>query len=244
MRPEGREEPAPAVLYYHGGAFAFGCTSMHLESCERYALEANCCVIVVDFRLGPANPFPCGFDDCYRTLDWVRENAAELGIDVARIAVMGDSSGGAIAAGVSQKALDNGVTLCAQVLIYPVLDSDCRSPSANQFSDTPIWNAGSNRGMWKMYLRDVDAANPPAYASPGHRDDLTGLAAAYVETAEFDPLRDEAMDYADRLEEHGVEVHRNPTKGTIHVYEISSDNPETIRSMTERVTYLRKRFGP
>ena len=94
-----------------------------------------------------------------------------------------------------------------------------------------------------MYLRDVDAAKPPAYAAPGHREDLTGLAVAYVETAEFDPLHDEGTDYADRLDEQGVEVQQNSTSGTIHGYDVAAENPETIRSMNERVAFLQKRFG-
>ena len=243
MRPKGLTDSCPAVLYYHGGAFAFSYASMHLQSCERYAVEANCCVVVVDYRLGPSKPFPSGFDDCYQTLEWVRENADELKIDSIRIAVMGDSAGGGLSAGVAQKALDNSVPLCAQILIYPTLDYECKTTSATEFADTPIWNAGSNRNMWKMYLKNTSADAPPAYAAPGHRDNLVGLAPAYVETAEFDPLHDEGAEYAERLKEQGVEVEYNPTSGTIHGYEMAAKNPETIRSMKERIAYLLKRFG-
>ena len=243
MSSDNQQDNSPALIYYHGGAFALSYASLHLQSCERYALGANCCVIFVDYRLGPSKPFPSGFDDCYRTLEWVRENAQKLRINVAKIAVMGDSAGGALSAGVAQKAKDNRIPLCAQTLIYPVLDNDCKTESATQFSDTPTWNAGSNRNMWKMYLRDCDSKNPPPYAAPAHREDLTELARAYVETAEFDPLRDEGLEYANRLEEQGVKVQRNATAGTIHGYELSQKNPETVRSMKERVAFLNEVFS-
>jgi len=242
MRPPGGRKPSPALLYYHGGAFALRHSSLHLQFCERYAREADCCVIAVDYRLGPSRPFPHGFDDCYRALEWVRDNASELRIDSKRIAVMGDSAGGAMAAGVAQCAHDSAVSLCAQVLVYPVLDSDCKTTSAREFSDTPLWNADSNRNMWKMYLRRVDRENPPPYASPAHREDLSHLPPAYVETAEFDPLRDEGIDYARRLALQGVPVKLNETSGTIHGYELAASNPETVRSLAERIAYLRERF--
>jgi acetyl esterase len=243
MSPVERQGPIPALIYYHGGAFALSYASMHLKFCERYAHEANCHVIVVDYRLALSKPFPHGFDDCYRAFEWVRERAETIGIDTDRIAVGGDSAGGTFAAGVSQKALDAGLPLCAQLLIYPALDSDCKSESARGFERTPIWNAGSNRNMWDMYLRDVDRHRPPGYAAPGHREDLARLAPAYVETAEFDPLRDEGREYAQRLKDAGVEVETNPTSGTIHGYEMAADNPETIRSLAERISFLQKQFG-
>jgi acetyl esterase len=243
LRPRGCEERLPALLYYHGGAFALSYASTHLQACQRYAYEARCCVIFVDYRLGPSQPFPAGFDDCFESLRWAREKAAELRIDPDRIAVMGDSAGGAMAAGVAQKALDESIPLCAQLLVYPCLDSDCKSESAREFSHTPIWNAGCNRNMWQMYLKKVDREKPPAYAAPAHRDNLESLAQAYVETAEFDPLRDEGIEYAGRLEGQGVPVRLNTTKKTIHGYELAAENPETIRSMEERVDYLNRVFG-
>ncbi len=243
MRPKGLQESMPALLYYHGGAFALSYASSHLQFCERYADEANCCVVFVDYRLGPSKPFPDGFDDCYRTLGWARENVAELCIDTERLAVGGDSAGGAMAAGVAQKALDESIPLCGQLLVYPCLDSDCKSASAREFSGTPIWNAGSNRNMWDMYLKQVDREKPPVYASPGHREDLADLSAAYVETAEFDPLRDEGIEYAKRLEEQGVPVQLNKTSGTIHGYELAAENPETIRSLKERIVFLKRVFA-
>jgi acetyl esterase len=243
MHPETAQPTAPALVYYPGGGFALHYSSLHLQSCERYALEVGCVVVFVVYRLGLSKPFPHSFDDSYRALEWTREQSSQLGIDPSRVAVMGDSAGGCLSAAVAQKALDQSLPLAAQVLVYPTLDNTCSTASANEFTNTPIWTAGSNRGMWKMYLRDVDSQNPPAYAAPAGREDLTGLAPAYVETAEFDPLRDEGIEYAARLDEAGVQIHRNFTSGTIHGYEMSPKNPETLRSMKARIAYLRERLG-
>jgi len=244
MEPAETTTTSPALIYYHGGAFALSYASLHLQSCERYAVEAGCRVIFVDYRLGPAKPFPHGFNDCFRALEWTLETAEALAIDPKRVAVMGDSAGGGLSAGVAQKALDGGVPLSAQLLIYPTLDNRCATESATSFSDTPVWNSNLNRNMWTMYLRDVNAAAPPAYAAPGRREALSGLPPAYVETAEFDPLRDEGLEYARRLEQSAVAVELNQTSGTVHGYELAPENPETVRSMRERVEYLWKIFHP
>jgi len=228
-------------LYYHGGAFAITHASMHIKMCERYAREAGCVVVFVDYRLAPQHPFPVGFNDCYAALQWTIGNAASLGVDTKRIAVMGDSAGGALAAGVAQKAFDNGITLCAQVLVYPVLDSECKTVSATEFLDTPLWNSGGNRRMWAMYLKS-SGGKAPEYAAPGLRTKLAGLPRCYVDTAEFDPLRDEGIAYAQALTAQGVLVTLNQTRGTIHGYEMSPKNPQTLASMAGRIEFMRESF--
>lgn len=242
MTPEALGTPSPALVFYHGGAFALGYASAHVRQCERYALEAGCRVVLVDYRLVPRHPFPAGFDDCYATLQWTLDNAARLGIDPARIAVMGDSAGAALAAGVAQKAFDNGVSLCAQLLVYPVLDSECKTRSATEFIDTPMWNAVSNRRMWAVYLKNSNGKAPP-YAAPGLRTALAGLPRCYLETAEFDPLHDEGVAYAGALTAQGVPVALYQTRGTIHGYDLAAQNPETKASMPRRIAYLREVFA-
>ena len=111
------------------------------------------------------------------------DNAAELGVDTGRVAVGGDSAGGAMSAGVAQKARDEMPgTLCAQMLIYPVTDNTCSTESATAFEDVPVFNAQSNRNMWEMYLSPYSAGSVPPYAAPGFGQ-LQDLPRAYVETA-------------------------------------------------------------
>lgn len=242
MTPLVIKSPAPAVLYYHGGAFAMTYASMHIQMCERYALEAGCVVVFVDYRLALRHPFPAGFDDCYAALQWTIDNAASLGVDTQRIAVMGDSAGGALAAGVAQKACDNGISLCAQVLVYPVLDSECKTQSATEFFDAPLWNGVGNRRMWEMYLKNSNG-KAPDYAAPGLRKNLAGLPRCYIDTAEFDPLRDEGIAYAQALQAQGVTVQLNQTQGTIHGYELAMHNVQTQASINGRIAFLRASFG-
>ena len=184
-----------------------------------------------------------GFDDCYAALNWVVENAARLGVDRTRIAVGGDSAGGALAAGVAQKCRDEQLTrLCGQLLIYPVLDHRCSTKSATDFVDVPVWNAISNRRMWAMYLKRVTAVDLPAYAAPG-LGDANGLPRTYIETAEFDPLRDEGLNYAKRLAACGNSPTLNETCGTIHGYDAIAKNEIAIASMQKRIVFLKSAFA-
>ena len=243
MRPHGLQTPAPALLFYHGGAFALSYASSHLESCERYANEAGCVVVFVDYRLAPQHPFPCAFDDSYAALEWTVRESDSLGIDRNRIAVGGDSAGGALAAGVAQKARDEQlVALCAQLLIYPVLDNNCSTPSATEFVDVPLWNAISNRRMWEMYLSRYAAGDAPLYAAPGHGQ-LQHLPLSYVETAEFDPLRDEGLNYVEALRAQNIEVVVNETRQTIHGYDGNSKSDIARQSILERIQFLKQAFS-
>jgi acetyl esterase/lipase len=242
MTPPQLEKPAPALIYFHGGGFGMTYTGLHLRNCERYANEAHCTVVFVDYRLAPKYPFPGGFDDCYNSLQWVIREAGSLGIDASRIAVGGDSAGGALAAGVAQKARDEHlVHLCAQLLVYPVLDNTCSTPSATEFIDTPLFNAVSNRNMWQVYLGPNQAPKAPPYAAPGHGQ-LHDLPLSYVETAEFDPLRDEGLDHASNLKEHGVEVVLNETRRTVHGYDGNAASDISRHGVLARINFLKRAF--
>jgi acetyl esterase len=244
MTPHGLAKPAPVLVYYHGGAFAMTYASLHLQNCARYANEACCIVVFVAYRLAPKYPFPDGFDDCYAALQWVVRQVDSLGIDASRIAVGGDSAGGALAAGVAQKARDqNLVKLCAQLLIYPVLDNSCSTHSATDFVDVPLWNAISNRRMWEMYLSRYRDGETPPYAAPG-RGSLQNLPLSFVETAEYDPLRDEGRHYASALQAQGVEVLVNDTQRTIHGYDGNAKSDIAKRSMRQRIAFLNRAFKP
>lgn len=241
FRPRALQKPAPALIYFHGGAFALTYTFSHLRLCERYASQAQCLVIFADYRLAPEYPFPHGFNDCYAALAWTLANAATLGADSARIALMGDSAGAALAAGVAQKAADDGLPICAQLLIHPVLDSDCKTRSANEFVDVPLWNAVSNRRMWRMYLKDFSGMVPP-YAVPSRRTNLRGLPRTYIETAQFDPLHDEGLAYTSALREQGVTVDLYESHGTVHGFDLVTNNPQAVESWRQRIEYLKSCF--
>ena len=234
---------APALVYYHGGAFAMTFASLHLENAARYAEATGCVTVFVCYRLAMRHPFPNGFNDAYAALKWAVGNATELGVDADRIAVGGDSAGGALAAGVAQRARDEGlVSLCGQMLIYPVLDSRCNTASATEYVDVPLFTAISNQRMWAMYLRHYAAGATPPYAAPG-LGDVRNLPPAYIETAEFDPLHDEGLDYARKLAAAGNAPALNETRGTIHGYDGALKNETAVASMQKRIEFLRSVFA-
>lgn len=243
LTPPGVGDDAPALVYYHGGGFGITHAGLHITNCQRYAIESGCKILFTDYRLAPGKPFPYGFDDCYQTLEWALQNTSRLGIDPQRIAVGGDSAGGAFAAGVAQKARDEKLAApCAQLLIYPVTDHTCSTESATAFVDVPVWNAVSNRHMWAMYLKNFPGDQPPAYAAAGHGS-AANLPLSYVETAEFDPLRDEGQAYAKALKDNGVKVVEHYVAGGVHGYDAMVKSEVTQQGMQARIDFLKQAFS-
>lgn len=240
IKPHSYTKDQPCVMYYHGGAFALTYSAHHLSIAAEYARALNCCVIFVDYRLSNWHPFPAGFNDCYEATRWSVKNARKLGINTDKLFTMGDSAGGALAASISQKALDtNDFKVQAQCLLYPVIDRHCKTESAIEYKDVPLWNAVSNKRMWGKYLSPYFKHSIPAYAAPGDRQDLTNSPTTYLETAEFDPLRDEGIEYANRLKQAGVAVEFNPTKGTVHGFDSLAREGEISKTaIAARINFL------
>ena len=241
--PADLDSSAPCLLYFHGGAFVLGDFGyMHERAC-RYAVSVPCKVVFVHYRLALRHPFPAGVEDCYQSLLWTRDHAAELGIDPDRIAVAGDSAGGALAAAVTLMAKDrNGPSICFQLLVYPVTDMSLTTKSMNEYDDTPGWNSRLSRQMWVHYLRNGDNGMQ-GYASPMHAADLSGLPPAYMETQEFDCLRDEGKAYAEKLAAHGVPVELNEILGTFHGFDLVLKSSLVQEALRRRIVALQRAFG-
>ncbi len=232
----------PALVYFHGGGFALPSAPHHKRLAFEYALKTPCKVIFVDYRLLPKSVFPVGLEDCYAAYLWTRKNAKLLRIDKNKIAVGGDSAGGALAAGVSLLARDRGVPLpFFQMLIYPVTDARQNTPSMKEFTRTPLWDSKLNARMWKMYLKNI-SPDERGYASPMEASSLENMPPAYVEVAEFDCLRDEGIEFARALKSGGARVWMYKIKRAVHGYEIARKNPIVLRSVARRVAWLRRRF--
>lgn len=200
-------------------------------------------VVFVHYRTSDTAPFPAPFWDCYAALEWVWDNAPKLRLDRARIAVGGDSAGGALAAACALRARDKGgPRLCFQLLVYPVTDCRMETASMTKYTDSPLWNARLNRKMWELYLRDGDCGMPE-YASPMLARDFSGLPPAYVEVEEFDCLHDEGTAYAKVLEAAGVDVQLEDVKGTFHGFDFFTGK-EIAKTMAEKRTQaLRQAFA-
>jgi acetyl esterase/lipase len=244
FKPRNISSNAPCLVYCHGGGFFIEAAQAHKKMMFEYAQKANCVIVFPHYRVSYNNPFPTSLEDCYSTLKWTNDNTKLLGIDKVKIAIGGDSAGGNLAACIAQMALDRQeISLCFQLLVYPVCDHTLSSASMKTFQDTPLWNAPSSKLMWDVYLKGKDRNNLPNYVSPLQRTDLNGLPPAYIETAEFDCLRDEALLYSQKLKDTNIKVELNQTKGTIHAYDIIEKSSITQASIQRRVIALQQAFG-
>jgi acetyl esterase/lipase len=239
--PEGADGPLPGVLYIHGGGFCVGSIETEHPGAAQAALQAEAVVVSVDYRLAPEHPFPAGVEDCYAALVWLAEHAAALGVDGERLAVMGGSAGGGLAAGTALLARDlQGPRLCFQVLNIPELDDRLDTPSMKAFTDTPLWNRANAIQSWRHYLGDAWGGEVSPYAAPARAKDLRGLPPAYVSTMEYDPLRDEGMRYAMRLLEQGVSVELHQYPGTFHGSAMIAHAEVSKRASAEMMDALRR----
>lgn len=240
--PEGVEWAAPCLVYFHGGGFCFRDAGYIHRYAAQYAQGAECVVMFVHYRTSDTAPFPAPFEDCYAALRWVWDNAPRLRLDRARIAVGGDSAGGALAAACALRARDEGgPNLCFQLLVYPVMDSRMGTDSMKQYTDSPFWNAGLNQRMWELYLRDGDY-DIPQYAAPMLAGGFSGLPPAYVEVEQFDCLHDEGIAYVKALEAAGGAVQLEDVKGTFHGFDFFAGKEISRAMMEKRINALRQAF--
>ena len=201
------QAPRPTLLFMHGGGFVTCSIDTHDGHCRRLAQETGLAVVSVDYRLAPEHPYPAAFEDCRDVLRWATaDETAVRGIDGSRIAVAGDSAGGALAAALCLWARETGGPAIAhQVLIYPVIDNRFDTRSYDENATGYFLTAEAMKWFWRQYLGD-EHGDADMFAAPGRAADLAGLPPATIVTADFDPLRDEGAAYAERLEAAGVPV--------------------------------------
>jgi acetyl esterase len=205
-RPLGAAAEArlPVLVYYHGGGWVIGDLDTHDVLCRELANGAGCAVVAVHYRLAPEHAFPCAVDDCIAATDWVWREADALALDRTRIAVGGDSAGGNLAAVVALAARDAGgeMALACQLLIYPATDQR-RQAASHRANGQGYLLTHESIDYYHDHYFGGDAHDLDWRASPLLRDDLTRLPPALVLTAGYDPLRDEGLQYAQRLTEAG-----------------------------------------
>ncbi|MCY1225483.1 Carboxylesterase NlhH [compost metagenome] len=188
----------------------------HDNLCRSLACLCNAVVVSVAYRLAPESRFPAAPHDCYRATCDLAERARELGFDACRLAVAGDSAGGNLAIAVSRLAqIRKAPRIAYQCLFYPVTDARCDSASYEAFADGYFLTYEQMRWFWNQYLPRAELVDD-ALASPLRAEDLAGLPATTLITAEYDPLRDEGEDFARRLQQAGVKVRLERCEGMIH----------------------------
>jgi acetyl esterase/lipase len=242
--PSGTGGPGSAALYLHGGGMIFGLEhigALYELAVRDYVAASGVPMLVVDYRVAPEHPYPTPVEDCYAALLWLAENASTLGVDPARLAVMGDSAGGGLAAGVCLMARDRGgPAIAQQLLIYPMLDDRPSTPDP-QIAPFLTWSYDDNVTGWGALLGDkAGGASVSPYAAPARAGDLAGLPDTYIDVGDLDVFRGEDVDYARRLADAGVPTELHVYPGCPHAFEaLAREAAVSRRAVSDRVRRLR-----
>jgi triacylglycerol lipase len=215
----------PAILHVHGGGLVLGAADLGAAALGQRALDHDAVVVSVDYRLAPETPFPGPLEDCYAGLQWLFAEASALGVDPARVALLGESAGGGLAAALALLARDRGGRQPAgQVLVYPMLDH--RTGTAAEPSPNPLvgefgWTRAYNVFGWTA-MRGAYAGDDGriGHFSPSHAADLAGLPPAVIATGALDLFLEENIDYARRLMRAGVPAELHVYPGAIHAFDL------------------------
>jgi acetyl esterase len=217
-RPDTSDDDAlPTVLFIHGGGFVIGNIETHDNQARSICRATRSVVVSLDYRLAPETKWPGAVEDSYAALQWTAAHIDEFGGDAARLAIAGDSAGGNLAAVTALLARDGGPALCAQLLIYPVVDFDPEHPYPSRIDNADGYFLTADDMAWFSGNYVPAGADPhDPRLSPLRAPSLAGLPPAVVLTAEFDPLRDEGEAYAAALAAAGVPVRAHRFDGLIH----------------------------
>jgi len=226
----------PAIVYFHGGWFNAGSLDSHDTPLRQLTNLIQATIISVDYRLAPEHPFPAGLNDCEFAVQWIIENAASLHINPDNISIAGDSAGGALAATITRKFREK---IRMQFLIYPVTDNSLKTASWNTFQNGPLLDLEGGIQAWNWYLPTTENQNNP-YAIPLLAEDLDALPPTFIAVAEYDPLRDEAIQYAEKLQTKGITVKLNLYNGTTHgFFQMGKFIPEAKVVMQDMVEFFK-----
>lgn len=219
FNPENFDGELPGMLYNHGGGYMLGVPELSLELIEQYIKTRACVIVAPDYRKSVKHPFPAGFNDCYDTLLWMKENASSLGIRPSKFIIAGHSAGGGLTAAVSLKARDTGdADIAFQMPIYPMIDHRQETESAKTFTTVPVWNGITNKLAWDFYLQDQQG-KVPVYASPSLNKDYKDFPPTISFVGDMEPFKDETIEYIEMLKKFNVPTKFELYKGAFHGFE-------------------------
>ena len=228
----------PVIYYIHGGGLIIGNKLINIQGTFEWIKELDAVVVTVEYRLAPEHPYPAAIDDCYAGLLWVAANSRDLGINLERLILAGNSAGGGLAAALALLVRDKGgPKILAQCLIYPMLDDRMETVSSKQFMNEGTWMGVNNIKAWDWYIPGIRGKKDvPIYAAPSRATDLTGLPQTWLDVGGAELFRDEDTEYAMKLAEFGVPVEFHIWPGSWHGSDMMA--PDSLLSKTTNATRL------
>ncbi|KAM3447827.1 hypothetical protein MY3296_008347 [Beauveria thailandica] len=234
--------PGPAVLYMHGGGFVALGVETYARKLHALVLASGVTVYAVDYRLAPEHPYPTPLEDCWTALRYIRDQAATLGVDAARIGVMGDSAGGNLAAGVTLLARHRAMTppIARQFLIYPMLDD--RNREGMEDGVATLWDENDNATGWTAYLgAQAGGDEVPVYAAPARLADAAGLPPLTLYVGQLDLFAKENVRYASLFLEAGIETELRVLPGLLHGFdELAKDLAASKDCFALQVKFMKR----
>ena len=208
-----------AILFIHGGGYIFGRSEDARGRLSEWCEDLDVFIVSVEYRLAPETPFPGALYDCYAALKWLFSNALDLGVDCQRIAIVGESAGGGLAAGLALYARDRSdIKPVFQLLVFPMIDPANVEPASDEYPDTYIWSRENNRFAWDAYLGQDVATDMLQYAVPSTARDLSGLPPTFIPVGESDLFFAEDKKYAECLCAAGVDVEFKAYADAYHAF--------------------------
>ncbi len=244
FKPLDYQGDLPGMLYFHGGGYMMGVPEMALPAIKGFIKARPCVIVAPDYRKCLKNPYPAGFNDCYDTLLWVKENSQSLGITSNKIIIGGHSAGGGLTAAVTLKARDTkDVDIAFQMPVYPMIDDRQNTESAKDMV-TPVWSSKANAKGWELYLKDLKDKNVeiPAYAAAVRNSDYTGFPPTITFVADLEPFRDETIAYVEALKKAGIPVEFKLFEGCYHGFETLASKTAISKQATRFLMQSYEKF--
>jgi acetyl esterase len=235
----------PGLVFFHGGGWVVGSLDTHDSICRELALVSGCRVVAVDYRLAPEHPFPAAIDDALASYRWIAENAEELGIDASRMGVVGDSAGAFLATLVALTELQNDEETRPklQLLFYPVTDITTESVGYSRVVSGLPFTSVTIRWFRDHFAKHALGAVGVQLA-PLSAGDLAGSPDTLIVTSGFDPLCEEGVAYAHRLQDAGVRVNHLHLADQIHGFLTLGLHISTAETVLDWAgAYARQKFN-
>ncbi|KQR00443.1 alpha/beta hydrolase [Arthrobacter sp. Leaf141] len=232
--------PGSAVIFLHGGGMIAGSVEIYDPFVRQHVQWSGVPMLSVDYTLAPGTGDEAPAYEALAAIQWVLDHAATLQIDPERVAIMGDSAGGGIAAATAILARDRGINIAQQILVFPMLDDRTleMDPQVARFA---TWTHEDNYTGWRALLGDrLGSPHVSAYFAPSRLEDFAGLAPAYIEVGTLDLFRDECISYAQRLLRAGVQTELHVHPGAPHGYDsLALGSSFAARWKADRVRVIR-----